>query len=132
MNFVLATTVEIDTFLWVAGTLLAVIGFLIVMVGHFFYGKIKEVGEASTELGKKLDTQMATLTARVDAERVERINKDDEYAKATFAEINKTKEKCSDLSETVAGIGAVYATRSELTQINNTLTHLGVRSPRSP
>lgn len=131
MNTVLATTVEIDTFLWVAGTLLAIIGFLIVMVGHFFYNKLKEVADDSHELGKKLDTQMVALTSKVEAERLERNTKIDEYAKATFIEINKTKEKCSDLSETVAGIGAVYATRNELNQLQATVTHLNTRPPRS-
>lgn len=102
MTPVIAATVEVDTLLWVAGLLLAIIGFLIVLIARFFHNSIVDLRSDCAELNKKLEE-----------ERKERTNKHDDSIKRVFDEIEKVKEKNSDLSETVAGIGSVYITRNE-------------------
>ena len=142
MPFTLATvTVEIDTLLWVSGILLGVIGFLAVIVGKHFNDSLTDLSNKNKDLEAKIenhrdaqhrdiDSKLTSVSNKIE-EKVELIHKrisdeqaritakHDDLAKRAFEEIDKTKEKCSDLGETVAGIGAVYVTRNEFNVIAN-------------
>lgn len=109
----LATMVEVDTLLWVAGLLLAVIGFLLILIGNFIYSKVRDNSTQMSELQNTCNSNITRLQEKLDQERKERVDKHDELAKRIFTEMDKTKEKSSDLSETVAGMGAIYMTRNE-------------------
>ena len=109
----LATMVEVDTLLWVAGLLLAVIGFLLILIGNFIYSKVRDNSTQMSELQNTCNSNITRLQEKLDQDRKERVDKHDELAKRIFTEMDKTKEKSSDLSETVAGMGAIYMTRNE-------------------
>ena len=130
-----AITIEIDTLLWICGILLGVIGFLVIVVCKHFNDKLSDISKDNRDISDKIDTQRVDLEAkivatdnkaeakvvklhqRIDDERSEREHKHDESVTRIMTELEKNKEKCNDLSETIAGIGAVYVTRGEFNTI---------------
>ena len=127
-----ASKIDISTFLWTVGILLAVVGALAGLLWAVVWSAIKnardnikdlygKVGEEREHCeGKfsimdgKLEAERTARQAADDQERQERTSKHDATAQRMFDEVEKVKEKNSDLSETVAGFGTIYATRREL------------------
>jgi divalent metal cation (Fe/Co/Zn/Cd) transporter len=131
MLYTIAAAVEFDTVVTISIALLGVCGTLVGIVWNMLTNKVdalekklEEVqkntsSELKTEikdLGQKMDASVTRLDLAITTERAERTNKHDELAKRVFDKIERNDEKTSDLSETVAGIGAVYVTRSEFLQ----------------
>jgi hypothetical protein len=112
-------TVPLDVVLWVAGTVVTVVGVLLGIIYNSIKSKIKENNDRCNALEKGVNDNVEKLYNRINEERKERTAKHDELAHHIGSDLEKTKEKVDDLTVTVAGIGSVYVTRNEYTQAQN-------------
>lgn len=105
--------VDMTTFLWVAGTLLGVIGTLILVIWGIIWGAVKELRQQVAELDKKVGKRTQDIYARIEVERTERTTAHDNGLDRAFTEVRQVQDQVGDLRETVAGFGTVYITRQE-------------------
>lgn len=121
--------------------LVTVIGALISVIAWFFWGKIKEVEEASAALGKQSAASVAAADARIQAVQanadikiaaldVRLVQKHDATTARVFERIEmneklgvqndkEIRRDISDINVTVAGFGGAYTPRREFEDFKN-------------
>jgi gas vesicle protein len=129
--------IDVSTFLWAVGSLIAVILSLVGAIYALVWSSIKSLKEKNdeifkqfsdlliqfsdlrVEIRKELSTRGQDIYKKIDEERKEWASRHDSAMERVFERVDKTRERVEDLRETVSHIGSIYLTRREFENHSN-------------
>jgi outer membrane murein-binding lipoprotein Lpp len=98
-----------------------VVGWLVVKVIYMYEKKLDSVQTSVNNLNKRLDDVHDEVHSLLDAERTARLAQHNDSVVRLHTRIDELHQASNDLSVTVAGIGGLYATRSEVDRVRETM-----------
>lgn len=109
-------TFDVSTTLWIIGILVTVVMALIGTLWAILRNSINDAYDTIEREREQREVAVKEVSDKLDAEREARVTRHDASIERVFTEIDKVKDKVSDLEVTVAGFGSVYVTRAEVQQ----------------